>query len=211
MPFYCESKPDQFGYIANPQGFGYVDYGVGGMLSSSTEDPDLLQWKYLAPLFNGKFLVPTLRNVDMRPRANFTKAYMHNGYLKSLKEVVHFYNTSQELPRCAEGSKGEKVTCWPAPEVPQNVTTLIGNLGLTDEEAPAYREAPPSPRAKTSGMTPSTMAAVVIRIGRSRTLAAATIASRLLLPLCCSSFATSTIRMPCLLMRPIKVTSPTWV
>jgi cytochrome c peroxidase len=28
--------------------------------------------------------------------------YMHNGYLKSLSEVVHFYNTSQALPRCAQ-------------------------------------------------------------------------------------------------------------
>lgn len=134
MPYYCESKPDQFGYIPNPQGFAFLDLGVGAMLSSPTEDPDILQWKFLAPLFNGKFQVPTLRNVDMRPRSDFTKAYMHNGYLKSLKEVVHFYNTSQALPHCAEGSKGEKVTCWPAPESPQNVTTLIGNLGLSNDE-----------------------------------------------------------------------------
>jgi cytochrome c peroxidase len=134
MPFYCETRPDQFGYIANPQGFSYLDYGVGAMLSSPTLDPDLQQWGSLAPLFNGKFLVPTLRNVDMRPRADFTKDYTHNGYFKSLKEIVHFYNTSQALPHCAQGSKGEKVTCWPAPEVPQNVTTLIGNLGLTDDE-----------------------------------------------------------------------------
>ena len=59
---------------------------------------------------------------------------MHNGYLKGLKEVVHFYNTSQKLPRCAQGSKGEKVTCWPPPENPATVTTQIGNLGLTSSE-----------------------------------------------------------------------------
>jgi cytochrome c peroxidase len=59
---------------------------------------------------------------------------MHNGYLKSLKEVVHFYNTSQSLPRCAQGSTGEKVSCWPGPETPANVTTLIGSLGLTSDE-----------------------------------------------------------------------------
>lgn len=134
LPYYCENSPDQYAYTPNPLGLGFLDLGVGAMLSSPTEDPDILQWKYLAPLFNGNFQVPTLRNVDMRPRANFTKAYMHNGYLKSLNEVVHFYNTSQSLPRCAQGSSGEKVTCWPAPEVPENVTTLIGNLGLTAEE-----------------------------------------------------------------------------
>ena len=133
-PYYCESKPDQVGYTANPMGLNFYDLGVGAMLSSSANDPDILQWKFLAPLFNGKFKVPSLRDVDMRPRADFTKAYMHNGYLKSLKEVVHFYNTSQSLPRCAQGSRGEKVSCWPAPETSANVTTLIGSLGLTSEE-----------------------------------------------------------------------------
>ena len=97
-------------------------------------NPNSLEWRELAPLFNGKFQTPALRDVDMRPRPDFIKAYMHNGYLKSLKEVVHFYNTSQILPRCAQGSPGEKVTCWPQPEVPENVTHKIGNLGLTNQE-----------------------------------------------------------------------------
>jgi cytochrome c peroxidase len=60
---------------------------------------------------------------------------MHNGYLKSLKQVVHFYNTSQALPHCAQGSLGEKVTCWPSPEYPATLnTTQLGNLGLTSTE-----------------------------------------------------------------------------
>jgi cytochrome c peroxidase len=81
------------------------------------------------------FQTPTLRNVDKRPRRDFVKAYMHNGYLKSLKEVVHFYNTSQALPRCPLGSPGEKVTCWPPPEVPSTLnTTQLGNLHLTESE-----------------------------------------------------------------------------
>ena len=33
------------------------------------------------------------------------KAYGHNGYFKSLEEIVHFYNTRD-------------VEMWPAPEVP---------------------------------------------------------------------------------------------
>jgi cytochrome c peroxidase len=48
--------------------------------------------------------------------------------------VVHFYNTSQALPRCAQGSPGEKVSCWPVPETSANVSPLIGNLGLSAQD-----------------------------------------------------------------------------
>ncbi|WP_165420006.1 cytochrome-c peroxidase [Edaphobacter modestus] len=135
LPYYCEDKPDQYGYTANPLGLAFLDLGVGAMLSSSTLNPNPLQWKQLAPLFNGTFQTATVRNVDKRPRPDFVKEYMHNGYLKSLKEVVHFYNTSQVLPRCEQGSKGEKVTCWPEPEYPATLnTTQLGNLGLSSDE-----------------------------------------------------------------------------
>jgi cytochrome c peroxidase len=97
-------------------------------------NPDA-EWIKLAPQFAGKFRVPTLRNVDMRPRPDFVKAYMHNGYFKSLQEVVHFYNTRDALPRCEPGASGEKVSCWPAPENPTNVNRRqLGNLGLTEQE-----------------------------------------------------------------------------
>ena len=77
------------------------------------------------------FQTPTVRNVDKRPRPDFVKEYDHNGYLKSLKEVVRFYNTSQALPHCPQGSPGEKVTCWPAPEYPATVRhDPVGNLGF---------------------------------------------------------------------------------
>ncbi len=132
LPFYCENHPDQFGFTANPEGAAYTDLGVGAMLrSANNPNPD---WVVLAPQFDGKFRVPTLRNVDMRPYPTFVKAYMHNGYLKSLKEVVHFYNTRDKFPHCAQGSPGEKVTCWPSPEVLANIDMTVGNLGLTDEE-----------------------------------------------------------------------------
>jgi cytochrome c peroxidase len=137
LPFYCENKPDQFGYTANPLGFAYVDLGVGGFLNGTgaAPNPNTLQWKQLAPQFNGMFQTHTVRNADKRPRPDFVKEYMHNGYLKSLKEVVHFYNTSQALPRCAQGSPGEKVTCWPAPEYPATLnTTQLGNLHLSSNE-----------------------------------------------------------------------------
>jgi cytochrome c peroxidase len=137
LPYYCENKPDQFGYTPNPLGMAFLDLGLGAFLNGTgaAPNPNPLQWKQLAPLFNGTFQTATLRNVDKRPRPDFVKEYMHNGYLKSLKQVVHFYNTSQVLPRCAQGSPGEKVTCWPAPEYPATLnTTQLGNLGLTSTE-----------------------------------------------------------------------------
>jgi cytochrome c peroxidase len=131
LPWYCEAAPDQYGYTANPAGLNATDQGLGSILAASTNPA----WQALAPNFIGKFQTATLRNVDQRPYPGFVKAYMHNGYLKSLKEVVHFYNTSQAFPRCAQGSPGEKVTCWPAPEVPQNLnTTQLGNLHLSSDE-----------------------------------------------------------------------------
>ena len=75
------------------------------------------------------------RNVDKRPRPDFVKASMHNGYFKSLKQVVHFYNTRDALPRCStplDPRAGED--CWPAPEVTANESKSIGNLGLSDQE-----------------------------------------------------------------------------
>jgi cytochrome c peroxidase len=106
---------------------------VGAFLANPLLNPNL-DWSRLAPQFDGKFQVSTLRNVDKRPRPDFVKAYMHNGYFKSLKEVVHFYNTRDTLPRCSNGAAGEKATCWPAPEMSQNLDKTIGNLGLTPEQ-----------------------------------------------------------------------------
>ncbi len=74
------------------------------------------------------------------------------------------------------------------------------------------REAAPAPAAVMSGTTPSDIAAVVIRIGRRRTLAEAMMASRRDSP--CSRrcwLANSTSRIPCLVMRPISVMRPTSV
>ena len=133
IPYYKEDKPDKYGFTPNVAGVGFVDKGVGAFLRDPNLNPNS-EWAQLAPQFDGKFQVSTLRNVDMRPRPDFVKAYTHNGYFKSLKEIVHFYNTRDKLPHCQQGAPGEKVTCWPPPEVPQNVDTTIGNLGLTNEQ-----------------------------------------------------------------------------
>jgi len=133
IPYYKEDKPDKYGFISNPAGLGFVDKGVGAFLRDPKLNPNS-DWVQLAAQFDGKFQVSTLRNVDMRPSPDFVKAYTHNGYFKSLKEIVHFYNTRDKLPHCQQGAPGEKVICWPPPEVPQNMDTTIGNLGLTNEQ-----------------------------------------------------------------------------
>lgn len=133
LPFYDESVPDRLGYTANQEGSKFLDLGAGGFLAGSL-NPNR-EWAAMAKAFNGKFKTPTLRNVDKRPRPDFVKAYMHNGYLKSLKEVVHFYNTRDSLPRCKPGDPGEKVACWPAPEYPETMNRKqLGNLKLTESQ-----------------------------------------------------------------------------
>ena len=133
MPYYRENQSDIFGFAANLLGASYIDRGVGGFLEGAG-NPDE-EWTPRGKSFIGKYKTPTLRNVDKRPRPDFVKAYMHNGYLKSLKEVVHFYNTRDALPRCKAGDPGEKVTCWPAPEYPATMNRRqLGNLGLSDKQ-----------------------------------------------------------------------------
>jgi cytochrome c peroxidase len=57
------------GQPINPEGAAWVDYGLGGFLRS------LPAWKHLADENDGKFRVPTTRNVDQRPGFGFSKAY----------------------------------------------------------------------------------------------------------------------------------------
>jgi cytochrome c peroxidase len=132
LAFYRQTKPDAYGYVGDAEGKAFVDRGVGDYLRS--DENGVQAWHKLAASFDGAFRVQTLRNVDMRPYAGFVKAYGHNGYFKSLKEIVHFYNTRDRLRRCAPGSGGEKVTCWPAPEVPANLDKTCCDLGLTSQQ-----------------------------------------------------------------------------
>jgi cytochrome c peroxidase len=115
-PFYFEPE-------WNPLEEKWVDQGLGGYLNTVGYDSEHEI---------GKFKVPTLRNVDQRPNPGFVKAYGHNGYFKSLEQIVHFYNT-----RDVKGAKWLGVP-WPAPEIADNVnTTELGNLGLTPQEEAA--------------------------------------------------------------------------
>lgn len=93
-----------------------TDFGLGGVLINSQN----ASWKALAQQNMGKFRTPTLRNVA---KGENNKRFMHNGVLKSLEEVVHFYNTRDVDPT------------WRAPEVRMNMETGdLGNLGLSKKE-----------------------------------------------------------------------------
>src|SRR5258708_1204531 len=149
--FYYQTTPDSFGVIGNPFGFGYRDLGMGTFLRSgfgSGPNPNRT-WVQFAPMVDGQFQVPTVRNVAMTPpqcpsteaglTPYFQKELFHNGYMKSLKQLVHFYNTRDKFAfpvtsgHCPSGTI-EKVNCWPMPEVKQNLDMTTGNLGLTDKE-----------------------------------------------------------------------------
>jgi cytochrome c peroxidase len=139
LPYYAEQQPDPRGYVANPAGSSFVDLGVGAFLAKGhpLSQPSSVdaRWLPLARDNQARFQVPTLRNVDKRPYPTFVKAYGHNGYFKSLKSIVHFYNTRDVLARCGPNDPGEGIRCWPAPESTDNMNTKrVGRLGLSDEE-----------------------------------------------------------------------------
>lgn len=95
-PFYS------LGEDLNPEGKDFVDLGLGLTVNDAAE--------------NGKFRVPTLRNVAI------TSPYLHNGVFKTLFQVVSFYNSRD-------------VQSWPEPEVSENVNyDEMGDLGLTSQE-----------------------------------------------------------------------------
>ena len=142
-PIYYQNKPDAFGFIPNPAGIGFADLGVALFLTNQSGVNPNSTWTPLAPQFEGFFQVATARDVGLVPpgHPNFVKDYMHNGYLKSLKEVVHFYNTRDRMDFAHPAAIGqcpprftEKVNCWPVPEVPGTKDMTVGNLGLTDQE-----------------------------------------------------------------------------
>jgi len=86
----------------NPDGFAFVDLGLGDTVKDVAE--------------NGKFRVPTLRNVGLTP------PYMHNGVFKTLYTTVAFYNTRD-------------VAHWPEPEYAPTINRdELGNLGLSNQE-----------------------------------------------------------------------------
>ena len=147
---YYQTEPDHFGFTPDPDGFAFRDLGLGAFLRSgvgSAPNPNS-EWLQFAPTQDGRMQTSTARNAAMAPPQcptteapgpYFQKEFFHNGYIKSLKQLVHFYNTRDVYPfpvtsgHCPAGTT-EKVDCWPMPEIPNNIDMTIGSLGLTDEE-----------------------------------------------------------------------------
>jgi cytochrome c peroxidase len=97
-----------------------LDGGLGSVLARSNNP----EWRAQAAENMGAFKTPTLRNVA---KGENNKTFMHNGVLKSLKEVVHFYNT-----------RDVRAENWPEPEFRENMNTRrVGRLRLSnaDEDA----------------------------------------------------------------------------
>lgn len=99
---------DNVGLPANPEimklckDSSMCDMGLGAIVKQKSE--------------NGKFKVPTLRNIAI------TAPYFHNGVIKTLEETVRFYN---------ERDFGK----FGPPEVAENVNKdELGNLKLTEQE-----------------------------------------------------------------------------
>src|SRR5712691_556282 len=146
---YYQNTPDSFGFTANPDGFAFRDLGMGSFLRGVAAPNPNSNWTPFAPKTDGQFQVSTARNVAMTPpqcptteagsTPYFQKGFFHNGYIKSLKQLVHFYNTRDVYPynvtsgHCPAGTV-EKVNCWPMPEVKNNEDMTVGKLGLTDTE-----------------------------------------------------------------------------
>jgi cytochrome c peroxidase len=159
ITLFYESTPDGFGFTPNSDGFQYRDLLFGNFLRSGPQsgpDPNATNWLQYAPATDGRAQTATIRDAALTPPqcptteagqtdANgnpipyFQKEFFHNGYIKSLKQLVHFYNTRDVYGynvtsgHCPAGTV-ERVTCWPMPEVPDNMNMTIGNLGLTDQE-----------------------------------------------------------------------------
>jgi cytochrome c peroxidase len=148
--FFFQTTPDGFGFTPNPFGFGFRDLGLGTFLRSgfgAAPNPNS-DWVQFAPTSDGQMQTMTVRNVGMAPPQCptteapgpfFQKEFFHNGYIKSLKQLVHFYNTRDVFRfnvtsgNCPAGTT-ERVDCWPMAEVPNNIDMTVGNLGLSDQE-----------------------------------------------------------------------------
>jgi len=157
-PLFSDFGYDNLGVPKNPlnpfllDNPGWADPGLGGFLATVPDYADAAEANL------GKHKVPTTRNVALGSceaaepgEPCVEKAYMHNGYFKTLKQVVHFYNTRDTKDSCedlgiydATVDEAMANDCWPPPEVAENVVApgddepdLVGNLGLTDDEEDA--------------------------------------------------------------------------
>lgn len=95
----------------------FIDHGL-------LDNPNITDVKH-----DGKFKVPTLRNVAV------TAPYMHNGVFKSLKSVMEFYDKYNNKKRVNNPDTNKP---WAVPEVNATVNrTLLKAKKLTDRKIDA--------------------------------------------------------------------------
>lgn len=132
---------DNLGIPINPDNPVYIADGSDASVYQT--DPGVLGLGYNVgdPSLYGLQKVPSLRDVAMGASDSFVKAYGHNGYFKSLDQIVHFYNTRDVLPACTASVSAAVAmadNCWPAAEYPATVNhEELGNLGLSAGEEAA--------------------------------------------------------------------------
>jgi len=106
IPRYGNSKFFAQPAALNPDGAGFVDHGLMTTVGDPAQD--------------GKFRIPTLRNIARTP------PYGHNGYFQNLQYMIDFIATRDT------GSADPAVGAWPAPEVPATVDREhVGHLPLS--------------------------------------------------------------------------------
>lgn len=88
------------------------------------------------------------------------------------------------------------------------VRTVETSIPPTTATPIAIRWLHPSPDAKARGMSPRTVAALVMRIGRRRSFEASRTAVSLSCPSYCFWLANSTISIPFLATRPMSMIMP---
>ena len=107
-------NPNNPAYNSDPN---FIDIGLAGNPNLTTD----------TSLEQGKFRVPTLRNIEL------TAPYMHNGVFQTLEQVVSFYNT-RDINQCYGANAEPFVNCWPEPEVDLNMDiSRMGDLLLTEQ------------------------------------------------------------------------------
>jgi len=113
-PFY--DMPPEY----NPDGHDFVDYGRYDVTGDEAD--------------KGLFKVPTMRNLVS---GDLPRAYFHNAFFRSLKEVIHFYNTRDLKPVCTQpdltAAEAIAQDCWPVAEVEENIFDC-GIPGTRDTE-----------------------------------------------------------------------------
>ncbi len=110
----CHSTQADFGAPAALfTNYRYANIGVPANPGIPSEGPDLGLGAVIDdPAEYGKFKIPTLRNIAL------SAPYSHNGYFPTLMDMLQFINDNS-------GS---------APEVGENVSNQVGNLGLSQKD-----------------------------------------------------------------------------